>query len=109
MRAGRLRHRVTLQTVAGTSIVGDGNPSPTPTTIASDIPASIEPADASNVERQFAGVAQFPISSIVRVRYRADVTPNSQFVFGSRILRVRGMQNVGERNRELLLACEELR
>lgn len=109
MRAGQLRHRVSLQTVAGADTVGDGNPTQTPTTVATDIPASIEPADASNVERQFAGLAQFRISELVRVRYRTDVTPNSQWVFGTRVLRVRGIKNVDERNRELITACEELR
>ncbi|CAB4177357.1 Bacteriophage SPP1, head-tail adaptor [uncultured Caudovirales phage] len=109
MRAGHLRHRATLQTVGGSDVVGDGNPTLTPTTVASDVPVAIEPANASNVERLFAGLSQFVISSLVRCRYRTDVGPTSQWLFGTRILRVRGIQNVGERNRELVMACEELR
>lgn len=100
-----LRHRVALQ-----------RPTRTPTTegfaetwdsYASSVAAAVEPATPSRVERQVAATVQTPISHIVTIRYRSGVLAKDRVLFGTRPLYIMGMQNPEERNRWLVLACEE--
>ena len=43
----------------------------------------------------------------VKIRYLADVTPKKRFLFGTRELYIESVQNIDERNRELVLTCVE--
>lgn len=47
------------------------------------------------------------LSHRVTGRYRSDVTVDTRIVYGTRELFVKGVQNVGEQNRELVCYCEE--
>jgi head-tail adaptor len=47
------------------------------------------------------------LSHRVSGRYRSDITIDTKIRYGSRDLFVKGVQNVGEQNRELILFCEE--
>ncbi len=42
------------------------------------------------------------------MRYHPQVTIDTRILFGARQLFVKGVQNVGERNRELRCVCEEV-
>jgi head-tail adaptor len=41
-------------------------------------------------------------------RYHPQITLDTRILYGSRELFVKGVQNVGDRNRELVLYCEEV-
>lgn len=47
-------------------------------------------------------------ASRVTMRYHPQVTIDTHMVYGSRTLFVRGVQNVDDANRELVLFCEEV-
>lgn len=68
----------------------------------------ITPATVRSLERFVAHTIQAKATHVVMGRYRADITTDTRLVFGTRNLYVRGVQNVEERNRELMLACEEV-
>jgi SPP1 family predicted phage head-tail adaptor len=104
MRAGLLRHPVIVQT-----------PTRTPTadgytdswgTVAS-VWASVQPATPERLERFVGATVRTPITHLVTMRYRGDLSAKHRLLFGSRQLYVQGWQNVDERNIELVIACEE--
>lgn len=107
MKAGTLRHRVTVQTPA---IVQDT--SGTTTQEWSDVgtyKAAVEPL---NVREQFM-VEQEQASATHRVRFRyrpelAAMTGKERVLFGSRVLVLVGLPtNIDERNREIEVLTEE--
>ena len=103
LKAGRLRHRVTLQSAADTADGGGGF-----TTVWSDVAtvwASIEPLKGR--ERLFAQQLESPVSHRVTLRHRSGVTTAMRVKFGSRILNIRSVINAEERDRALELLCEE--
>ncbi len=103
VKAGRLRHRVTLQSAADTADGGGGF-----TTTWSDVAtvwAAIEPLKSR--ERLFAQQLENPVTHRVTIRYRAGVTAKMRLEFGARVFNIRGVINAGERDRTLELLCEE--
>ena len=48
------------------------------------------------------------LASRVTMRYHPQVTVDTHLVYGGRTLFVRGVQNVDDRNAELILFCEEV-
>lgn len=48
------------------------------------------------------------VTTKVVLRYSAEVLPDRQFVFGSRTLRILWINNIGQRNRELWVYCQEV-
>jgi head-tail adaptor len=63
---------------------------------------SVEPLDPS-----VSGDGSRIQSHRVRGRYRADVTVDTRITYGTRELFVKGVQNIGEQNVEIVLYCEE--
>jgi SPP1 family predicted phage head-tail adaptor len=106
MRAGQLRHRVVLQTLATGETPGDGGYSETWTDTAT-VWADVQPATAGGSEAVLGVAERSPITHTVRMRYRAAVTPRNRIKLGTRYLYVTGLQNIGEIDRELVLSCEE--
>lgn len=106
MRAGSLRHRVTLQTPA-TAADGDGGYTDTWTALAT-VWASVVPATAHDLERAVAGTVQSSATHLVTIRYLAGVTTKTRVLFGTRTLQVTGVQNPDERNISLVLVCQEI-
>lgn len=105
---GQLRHRVAVENPTRASD-GDGGyvdtwaaASPSP------VWAAIEPATARAIERQAGATIEGPIDSLVTLRYHAGVTMKTRLVFENRTLHVRGIQNLQERDRFLVLACQEV-
>jgi SPP1 family predicted phage head-tail adaptor len=103
MQAGRLRHRVTLQSYSE-SLSALGEPLKTWTDLAT-VWADVSP------ERGKEAIAAMQINASVmhrvRIRYREGLTPKMRVVFGTRTLQVEAVLNVDERDRELLLVCVE--
>lgn len=94
MNSGALRHYVRLD-----DPIEDG----TPLVFAPDyVWASIVPAPPGAFDEN-------KTTHIVTIRYHAQVTFNTRITHRDRFLYVRGIQNVEERNRELVLLCEEVK
>jgi SPP1 family predicted phage head-tail adaptor len=107
MRAGKLRHRVTVQSPAGTrDAVGERQT--TWTDVAANVPASIEPLAAR--EQFLAAQAQASTTHRVRLRYSSDLSALNaswRIKFGDRVLVIDGVRNIEERNMEFELLCTE--
>jgi head-tail adaptor len=70
--------------------------------------ADIRPASAHDLERVVGGTVLSSASHLVRLRYHPAITTQSQLRFGARVFAVTGVQNVDERNVELIVACQEV-
>jgi len=106
MRAGLLRSRVTIQT-PGAGVDDYGMPT-------QETWADLDTVDAD--VRQITGRERWAsewtanIATVaVKIRYRSDIKPNYRILFDGRVLRIAGPPiNVDQRNRELVLTCEEV-
>lgn len=109
MRAGKLRSRVTIQS-PGQGVDDFGMPTQETWTDVITLSAEVKPITgrerwASDWTANIATVA-------VSIRYPKNVTikPNYRVLFEDRILRIDGPPiNVDQRNRELVLTCEEVK
>ena len=106
MKAGTLRHRVTIEKPTRTQLTGKGY-----TTIWNKIPggdvwAEVRPLSSSD------RFAQAHVSNsqthIVRIRKIDDVASDMRVKFGSRYFAIQGITNRDERGIELELSCEEV-
>lgn len=109
IRAGKLRHRVDIQTEvltpdglggfssAWSSVSGMGS-----------VPAHIMPL--SSKEQLDAMKLESVITNKIRIRYRAGITSKHRIVFGSRIFNIKGAPiNYDERNKTLdFLVTEDI-
>lgn len=105
MRAGTLRHRVTIQTLARTA--DDGGGYTEAWSNVATVWARVEPL--SGGERWEAQQITANLSHRVAMRYRNDVTANNRLLFGARRLRIDAVIDVGERREQLEILCEEER
>ena len=103
VRAGRLRHRVTIQS-RSQSLNEYGEPSNSWAS-AGSVWAAVEPARQG--EGKEADGRQATATHLVTIRYLAGVDPTDRVVFGSRTLDIVGVANPEERNDRLLLTCRE--
>ncbi len=105
MRAGRLRHRLSLQspTFTNTSV---GTITTTWGTAAT-IWGSVEPLRG----REFydSALINSDITSRIVVRYTSDIEPNYKIVFGTRTFLIVSIIDIDERNKEMdLMVTEEV-
>ena len=99
MRPGLLNKQVTLSRSPQESGDDDGFFEPLdPETVW----AGIEPFDASVSD------STRTHASRVTIRYHPQVTLDTRILYGTRELFVRGVQNIGEKNHEMVLFCEEV-
>ncbi len=103
IRAGALRHRVTIQRKTAT-VDTHGGPIETWETVCS-ISASIEPLQG----REFiaAQAVNAEITGKIRIRYRSDITASMRVLFGAKIYNILSVINPAELNRELVLMVSE--
>lgn len=103
MRAGDLRHRVTIQAPAEgrdsmgavTSTWGD----------VATVWAAVEPL--SGREYLAAGQMQHQVTTRIRMRYRDGITTKMRVKHGESYYDIQGVINIDGRNRELHLMCVE--
>lgn len=109
MNIGALRHLVTLEG-PGTAVPdGRGGYTQVPTPLSpSQVWAEIKPATARDLERRMASTVQSTASHIVTMRYHPQVNTTTRITFGTRVFNVTGVQNIDERNVELVIAVEEV-
>ena len=104
MRAGELRHRVTLQ-------------KPTKSRDSFNEMAAVSYSDVDTVwaavewrnGRRYLEASQLnsEVQGVVRIRYRTDVKADWRLKYGPRYLQILSMSNTYERDRELQLNCKE--
>lgn len=104
MRAGRLRHRVALQSATETRDA-HGQPVKTWATNAT-VWGGVEPVRGKEAE----SANQIAAELIIRVviRYRSDVTTDWRVVFESRNLEIKAIIDPDLRHKELQLMCREV-
>ena len=103
MRAGRLRHRIVIQTMTD-SVGSQGGLTEVPSTFA-QVPADIIPLTGSEA---FRSQQVFPEATHrIELRYLAGVTPKMRVAYGTRIFDILIPLNLEERNRELHLIVKE--
>lgn len=115
MDAAPLRQRLTLEKRSVTAGSGDATESFPEENAVANIAAWVEPATASLIERRIGTQIQAPVSHLVTIRFRPDVTVRDRWkwtrtVHGTEVTRylwIRGLHNPGERNQWLICACEE--
>ena len=103
MFAGRLRHRVDLQSVAE-SQSGTGAVKRSWSTYAT-VWAEVRPAQGG--ERFTAQRVTAETTHTVRIRWRSGVTTADRVKFGARVFEIESILNPDERDRELVLLCKE--
>lgn len=106
--AGQRRHLVNIDNPSR-SADGDGGYTET---FAAASPATswcrIEPATPSNIERLVGSTVEGKVTHLVTLPYHSGVTLRSRLTHESRYLFVRGIQNIDELDRQMMLACEEV-
>ena len=103
MRAGKLRHRVTIESPSE-SQSDSGEVTSTWAAIAT-VWAAVEPL--SGRERLAAEQAGAEVAVRVRMRYVAGVTPTCRILHGTRYLEIAAVIDPAERGAELELLCRE--
>ncbi len=105
-RAGERRHYVELQAAPAPSQATTGYVADY--TTYAGVWARVTPAPAAPNERPVAETTQAPVSHLVELDYRPEVRITDRVrLDDARTLYVVGLQNVDERNKTLVLACEE--
>ena len=102
MRAGQLRHLVTVQSRSATPDTY-GEPAQTWSNLHANQPASIEPL--SGRELINAQAVQSDVTHRLRMRYVAGVETKHRVIFGTRVFDIRAVRNIDERNIELGMLC----
>lgn len=107
MRAGRLRHLVTLQALGTRVDDGAAGGSIPFVSYATNIPAAVIPLQGSELFQR----AQFEatLTHRIEIRYRSDVKPSDRVLYGTRVFDIKSPPiDLEERHRETHLMCEEL-
>jgi len=105
MEAGKLRHPVTIQTPTRTK--DDlGGYTETWATL-TETWAWVSPVSGAYAERLVGAKVAAATTHLITIRYVAGVTTSCRIVFGTRTFDVRGISNLDERDKTLMLACEE--
>ncbi len=104
MKAGQLRHRVTIQAKAiGTDAYG--GPTETWTDVPPDIWADVEPLHGRELTNAQAVFAE--TTTKITMRYRAGVIPANRIVFEGRHYNIQAIVDTDMRHRELVIMASE--
>ena len=108
MEAGKLRHRVELQTATeGRSTSGAVTRTWSPP--ASTVTVHAEIRDLAGREYFDAATVQSEVTTKIRIRYRSGIIPKMRAVWGSHIYDIESVVDPEGRQRELLLMAKEVR
>jgi SPP1 family predicted phage head-tail adaptor len=103
MRAGELRHRITLQKPVNTrAAFGDVR------TTYADV-ATVWAAIEWGSGRRFESASQLnsEVQGVIRIRYRSDVLADWRIQYKARYFQIISIANIRERGEELQLNCKE--
>lgn len=103
MEAGKLRHRVYLQSKSATR---DSYGAEVVTWVTEKtVWAAIEPLFGR--EYFLAHQTQADVDYRIRIRYYDGLRPDWRILFGTRIFEIKSVINMVERDREMILMCKE--
>lgn len=105
MLAGKLRHRISIEQLARVEDGGGGSA----TTWSELTAAYAKVVPLRGDEGEVAGQVGATLTHRIEMRYRAGVTSKMRVNLGGRVMNIRAVINVDERNRELHLMCEEMK
>ena len=100
---GALRHRMSLE--APVRIAGEGGGASVTWQPVATVWAQVVPISGREVF-QADGIVGLAMHE-VRLRYRADVTPEMRFTMGGRVFDIRAVRDIEGRRRWLSCLCEE--
>ncbi len=103
MRAGRLNQKITIEQVTE-SRTGSGAVQETWNAFAT-VWASVEPLNGREYFQAQQETAT--VTTRIRIRYLAGVTPKMRVNYDNRIFDIESVIDVNERHRELVLMCKE--
>lgn len=105
MRAGRLRHRIALQSITGYTKNEVSEKIPTWTTYAT-VWAAVDPKSGDEDMR---GVSsESTVTHEILIRYNSTVSPKQQIIFKSRTFKIISILNDKERDIQQTLMCHEV-
>lgn len=106
MRAGRLRHRLTVQT-ATISQNAFGEPVQTWTTLAT-VWGAVEPLRGAERQRAMQVSATEEVKIVLRHSATiGGIKPDDRILYGSKVYDISAVMNIDERNRELNVMAKE--
>lgn len=100
---GRMRHLVKLQQGTSTTDAGGGR-SEAFTTVA-EIYVDIRPVSGKEAYEQ--GKLKETLTTEITARYRAALDTSYRILFGTRTFNIKHVHNVDQRNKFVVLTCEE--
>ena len=104
MRAGQLRHRVTIQSPSASSAGAYGGKSAVSwSDYKTDVPARIRPLSGKSLFT--AQAEQNRVDTEITIRYLEGVIPSMRIVHGSTIYDINAVVDVEMRNEKMLLFC----
>ena len=104
MNSGQLRHRIIIQVATEVQAATTGEVTKTWATWQT-VWASIEPI--SGREYWQAQQTHAELTHKLRIRYLPSLTVRHRVLFGTRVLEINAVQNLDERNIEMVLLCRE--
>lgn len=104
MRAGRLRHRVTIQAKT-IGVDSFGGPTETWSDVATGIPASVEPL--SGRELANAQTVNAETTTKITMRYRAGVSTSDRITFEGKFYNLQSVIDPEMKHRELIIMASE--
>jgi SPP1 family predicted phage head-tail adaptor len=104
MRAGKLRHLVTVQEELEDQSSMTGAVTKYWATIAT-VYASVDPMLGRELQRAMAERAE--LTYAIRLRYMPGLTPRNRILYDGRTFNIRSVVDVEERHRELVVTCTE--
>lgn len=104
MRAGKLRHRITLQAKTATTDAY-GGPIEVWTDVATNIPASVEPL--SGRELVNAQTVNAEITTRITMRYRAGVIAANRITFEGKFYNILSVIDEEMKHRQLVIMASE--
>lgn len=105
MQAGKLRHYVTVQTYEATGVDNRGNRTGAWEPLFEKVPCEIVTLAGKELEMARAIVAQANVK--IRMRYLPGLSARHQITWQGRTFHIGAIDNVEQRNRELVLTCVE--
>lgn len=106
MRAGTLRHRITITQSPDVRGATFGDPQPAFVPFAANLPARVSPVGGREAFNN--RIVSAAVDHIIEVRYLSGVKPQMQVNFGTRTFRIEAITNEDERRVHLTLQCVEL-
>ena len=105
MRTGLMRRLVTLQSTTSVSD-GMGGTTETPVTVATNIPARVEPLQGNELLRAQQTGMQRPHR--FTLRYRTGVTGAQTILYDGRTFDIKNILDPEEKHRELIIQADEV-